>query len=286
MSILSLVNAACTRLIESGIRPEEAGFDAEVLARHLLGWDRATYFTERHRKVTRAFDKEYITLIARRARREPVAYLTGQREFWGLEFAITPDTLIPRPETELLIETVLHLRPDRSIDGVLVDVGTGSGCIAVVLAIEFPNMTIVATDISQPALAVAQANAKRHGVSERIEWRHGPQLAGLSGPIDLIVSNPPYVTAQAMQHLAPEVRNHEPHVALHGGTGGTRTLRALIAEASVKLVNNGSLVVEFGCDQEAVFRQVVNAAHLTDTQVLHDIQGLPRVGVATSRTNR
>ena len=286
MSILSLVNAACTRLIESGIRPEEAGLDAEVLARHLLGWDRATYFTERHQKMTRAFDKEYISLIARRARREPVAYLTGMREFWGLEFTVTPDTLIPRPETELLIETVLQLRPDRSINGVLVDVGTGSGCIAVVLAVEFPNMTIVATDISKPALAVAQANAKRHGVSDRIELRHGPQLAGLSGSLDLIVSNPPYITAQAMQHLAPEVRDHEPHLALNGGAGGTETLRALIEKTSLKLANNGSLIVEFGCDQEAVFRQIANATHLTDIQVVHDIQGLPRVGVATCRNNR
>ena len=116
--------------------------------------------------------------------------------------------------------------------------------------------------------------------------RHGPQLAGLSGPLDLIVSNPPYVTAQAMQYLAPEVRDHEPHLALNGGASGTETLRALIERTSLKLVNNGSLIVEFGSDQEAVFRQIANATHLTDIQVVHDIQGLPRVGVATYRNNQ
>ena len=286
MSISSRVCTARARLIESGIRPGEAGLDAEVLARHLLGWDRATYFTARHRDVDRRFDARYEALVARRAQREPLAHLTGQREFWGLEFRVTPDVLIPRPETELLIETVLTLRPDRSKSGTLVDVGTGSGCIAVALAIELPAMTVIATDTSQAALEVARANATRHGVAEHIDWRHGSLLAGFSGPVDLIVSNPPYVSALAIQHLEPEIRDHEPHLALNGGSDGAVPLRALVAEAGVALVDDGLLVVEFGCNQETAFRQIIAMSGLSDPKVVRDLQGLPRIGVAAYRDSR
>jgi release factor glutamine methyltransferase len=212
--------------------------------------------------------------------------LTGQREFWGLEFRVTPDVLIPRPETELLIETVLTLRPDRSKSGTLVDVGTGSGCIAVALAIELPAMTVIATDTSQAALEVARANATRHGVAEHIDWRHGSLLAGFSGPVDLIVSNPPYVSALAIQHLEPEIRDHEPHLALNGGSDGAVPLRALVAEAGVALVDDGLLVVEFGCNQETAFRQIIAMSGLSDPKVVRDLQGLPRIGVAAYRDSR
>ena len=215
-----------------------------------------------------------------------MAHLTGQREFWGLEFRVTPDVLIPRPETELLIETVLTLRPDRSKSGTLVDVGTGSGCIAVALAIELPAMTVIATDTSQAALEVARANATRHGVAEHIDWRHGSLLAGFSGPVDLIVSNPPYVSALAIQHLEPEIRDHEPHLALNGGSDGAVPLRALVAEAGVALVDDGLLVVEFGCNQETAFRQIIAMSGLSDPKVVRDLQGLPRIGVAAYRDSR
>ena len=215
-----------------------------------------------------------------------MAHLTGQREFWGLEFRVTPDVLIPRPETEFLIETVLTLRPDRSKSGTLVDVGTGSGCIAVALAIELPAMTVIATDTSQAALEVARANATRHGVAEHIDWRHGSLLAGFSGPVDLIVSNPPYVSALAIQHLEPEIRDHEPHLALNGGSDGAVPLRALVAEAGVALVDDGLLVVEFGCNQETAFRQIIAMSGLSDPKVVRDLQGLPRIGVAAYRDSR
>ena len=283
MTIVSTVAHGQARLIDAGIPPEAARIDAEVLARHLLGWDRATYVSERHRPVDRAFDTRYAALITRRVGREPVAHLVGYREFWGLELAVTPDVLIPRPETELVVETALRLRSARPGDFLLADVGTGSGCLAIALATEFPAARVIATDMSAAALDVAQANAARHGVADRITWYHGRDLAGAPRPVDLIVSNPPYVPAAAIDALAPEVRDHEPRIALNGGPDGTVALRAVIADADGALAPDGDLIVEFGSDQESAFREIVAGTGLRVTRVVRDLQGLARVGVAARR---
>jgi|TARA_B100002003_G_scaffold249038_1_gene284295 release factor glutamine methyltransferase len=283
VSILSTVDAARARLIASGIQPDEAGLDAEVLARHLLGWDRATYFTARHREPDDRFATTYGVLVERRAGREPLAHLTGRREFWGLDFLVTPDVLIPRPETEHLVETALRFRPDRAALGLVVDVGTGSGCVAIALAVELPAVRIVATDLSQAALEVAQTNARRLKVADRITWRLGSLLAGLSEAADLIVSNPPYCATTVFSTLEPEVRDHEPRLALDGGGDGTTPLQALVAEAGAHLVDGGRLAVEFGYDQEADFRRVVAAHGLADIEIVRDLQGHPRVGTAVRR---
>ena len=284
MTIGAVVETARARLIASGIAPEDAGLDAEVLARHLLGWDRATYFSERHRHIDRAFDGRYAELIARRAGREPVAHLTGHRDFWGLEFGVTPDVLIPRPETELVVEAALGLRIEPTDDVVVADVGTGSGCLTIALAVAWPAARIVATDVSLAALAVARTNAEGHGVADRISWRHGRGLAGLAAPVDLIVSNPPYIPASSIPELAPEVRDYEPRIALDGGTDGTAALRELAAEADAALAPDGALVVEFGCGQEAAVRRLVGPTRLTVIDVLRDLQGLPRVAVVQRRS--
>ncbi len=283
MTIVSTVANGQARLIDAGIPPEAARIDAEVLARHVLGWDRATYVSECHRPVDRAFDTRYAALITRRVGREPVAHLVGYREFWGLELAVTPDVLIPRPETELVVETALRLWSARPGDFLLADVGTGSGCLAIALATEFPAARVIATDMSAAALDVAQANAARHGVADRITWYHGRDLAGAPRPVDLIVSNPPYVPAAAIDALAPEVRDHEPRIALNGGPDGTVALRAVIADADGALAPDGDLIVEFGSDQESAFREIVAGTGLRVTRVARDLQGLARVGVAARR---
>jgi len=283
MTIVSTVAHGQARLIDAGIPPEAARIDAEVLARHVLGWDRATYVSECHRPVDRAFDTRYAALITRRVGREPVAHLVGYREFWGLELAVTPDVLIPRPETELVVETALRLRSARPGDFLLADVGTGSGCLAIALATEFPAARVIATDMSAAALDVAQANAARHGVADRITWYHGRDLAGAPRPVDLIVSNPPYVQAAAIDALAPEVRDHEPRIALNGGPDGTVALRAVIADADGALAPDGDLIVEFGSDQESAFRKIIAGTGLRVTRVVLDLQGLARVGVAARR---
>ena len=283
MTIVSTVANGQARLIDAGIPPEAARIDAEVLARHVLGWDRATYVSECHRPVDRAFDTRYAALITRRVGREPVAHLVGYREFWGLELAVTPDVLIPRPETELVVETALRLRSARPGDFLLADVGTGSGCLAIALATEFPAARVIATDMSAAALDVAQANAARHGVADRITWYHGRDLAGAPRPVDLIVSNPPYVPAAAIDALAPEVRDHEPRIALNGGPDGTVALRAVIADADGALAPDGDLIVEFGSDQESAFREIVAGTGLRVTRVVRDLQGLARVGVVARR---
>ena len=283
MTIVSTVANGQARLIDAGIPPEAARIDAEVLARHVLGWDRATYVSGRHRPVDRAFDTRYAALITRRVGREPVAHLVGYREFWGLELAVTPDVLIPRPETELVVETALRLRSARPGDFLLADVGTGSGCLAIALATEFPAARVIATDMSAAALDVAQANAARHGVADRITWYRGRDLAGAPRPVDLIVSNPPYVPAAAIDALAPEVRDHEPRIALNGGPDGTVALRAVIADADGALAPDGDLIVEFGSDQESAFREIVAGTGLRVTRVVRDLQGLARVGVVARR---
>ena len=187
------------------------------------------------------------TLVERRASREPVAFITGRREFWGLDFEVSPDVLIPRPETELIVEAVCDRRRRDDVR-TIVDVGTGSGCLAVVLAREFPSATVVATDISDAALAVANRNARRHQVDDRVTFVRGDLLDAVQGPVDVIVSNPPYVSSAV--ELSPEIVNFEPPVALYSGLDGLTLVRRLIAEARSRLAPGGLFAVEFGLGQD------------------------------------
>ena len=201
-------------LIASGVERDAAGIDAEVLARHALGWDRAKLIADGRGPAPDTFVARYAPLVDRRSRREPVAMITGRREFWGLDFEVTPDVLIPRPESELIVEAVCARRrggwPAR-----ILDVGTGSGCLAVALAHELPDARLVATDISAAALTVAARNAARHGVAGRIQFVRGNFLAPIAGPVDVVVSNPPYVPATVQ--LSPDITYYEPAVALYSG---------------------------------------------------------------------
>ena len=341
MTVLDEVRAAHRRLVTAGLRQDDAAGDAEVLARHALGWDRATYLCRRREPPPDRFAADYRALVGRRARREPVSAITGRREFWGLTFEVGPAVLTPRPETELLVEWSLRLVGARRGDRLrVVDVGTGSGCLAVALARELPAARVVASDVSAAAITVARRNARTHGVAGRIRWvvaslldgirpaerapgragghgtdaghraaaepgvpagpavltqrgaPAGPGAAGrgaaagpaaatgsaaAGGGVDLIVANLPYVPSAATRVLSPEVRDHEPRLALDGGGDGLGPLRALIAAVPAHLAPGGHLMVEFGAGQEDAVRSLVaSAPRLALLDVAGDLAGIPR----------
>jgi release factor glutamine methyltransferase len=271
-------------LAAAGISAEEAAFDAELLARHALGWDRARIVVEGRDPVPPGFDERYDPLVARRAAREPIAYITGHREFWGLDFEVTPDVLIPRPETELIIEEAIAAFAEQP-PGRIVDVGTGSGCLVIPLALQFPESDVVATDISARALEVARRNAARHGVANRIALLEEDLLPPLQS-IDLIVSNPPYVAEASAPSLPLEVRGHEPRAALFGGTDGLDTYRRLLPAARQGLSRDGRAIVEVGYDQADAVTALATASGLRLLRARQDLQGITRTLVFEARDER
>ncbi|MDP1571158.1 MAG: peptide chain release factor N(5)-glutamine methyltransferase [Vicinamibacterales bacterium] len=286
MTIRDHLREARQQLAAAGIPEDEAVRDAALLARHVLGWDRARLVVGEPDPAPPAFADAYARLVARRAAREPVAYLRGVQEFYGRDFAVSSAVLIPRPETEFAVEEALACLAELDMppEPRVVDVGTGSGCIGITLALEWPSAHVVGTDISETALAVAQANAARHGVDGRLTWWHGPYLAGLAPPLDLVVSNPPYVADHYVDALVPEVADHEPHVALFGGRDGLRDVRELVRQAGERLRPGGWLVMEIGDAQdEAVRRLIADTPGLTLVRMRDDLQGIPRTAVLRRR---
>jgi release factor glutamine methyltransferase len=267
------------RLVRAGIAREEAALDAEVIARHVLDCDRATFLIRARDPLPSAFDRLFEDLVQRRLAREPVAYITGQKEFWGLEFEVTPAVLIPRPETELIIEESLAALPARDTVHHIIDVGTGSGCLAVALAIEFSGAHVVATDSSEAALDIAGRNCSRHNVTSRVSLIHTNLLDGRLERADLIVSNPPYVPDSDAPGLQPEVVRYEPQSALFAGDDGLEIIRRLFAATSDRLADGGRLIVEFGLGQETALREAARRAGWTVDRVRRDLQGIPRVAV-------
>ena len=269
-------------LAAAGIARDEAALDAELLARYALGWDQARLILSRLQKLPDGFEEKYAPLVARRASREPASQILGTREFWGLDFHVTPAVLIPRPETEFVVEEALErLRPLHGAR--LADVGTGSGCIAVALAHELPDCHVVATDVSSDALVVARANAETHGVAGRIEFIAASYLGGVEGDFDLIAANPPYVRDRDKPALAPDVR-HEPDVALFGGETGLRDVEAVLDTAIAKLRRSGWLVMEFGFGQDDAVEALVRAREdLQLVRIRQDLQGIPRTAIIQRR---
>jgi len=215
-----------------------------VLLAHVLGTSRTALLTHPERALTPGQLSSYRTLVRRRASGYPLPYLTGHVEFYGLEFEVTPEVLIPRPETETLVDLALARQP-----ATIVDVGTGSGCIAVSLAVCLPEAAIYAIEISSAALSVARRNTERHGVTERVRLIVGDVLTPRPGPADLIVSNPPYIPTSQCASLPISVRNHEPRLALDGGPDGLSIVRRLLAQAPAVLRPGGALLIEIGADQ-------------------------------------
>jgi len=284
MTIVSRVAAARQRLRASGITAAEADLDARLLAEHILGWDAARFFTSGTEPEPAGFASQYEAVVDRRAAREPIAYLVGRREFWGLPLEVSPAVLIPRPETELIVEAAIELFPSQTDRITVVDVCTGSGCLAVALAHERAAATIVATDISEEALAVARRNAGLHGFLDRVHFVCGDLLEPIAGSCDLIVSNPPYVAERARPALQPEVRDHEPAVALFSGHDGLDAIRRLIHQAPLRLRAGGYLVCEFGYGQEQEVEDLLSAStELHRVGLRRDLQGIARTAVARRR---
>ena len=279
MTYFEAVTRARAALVQAGIQPATAALDADLLARDAAGCDLETWLLRRVEAVGDGFTERYERAIRRRLTREPVAYIRGVQEFWGRPFTVTSAVLIPRPETELLVETAAAYLRERPF-AIVVDVGTGSGCIAITLAAEHPTVQVYAVDVSAAALAVARENARRHGVQDRVQFCVGEYLAGAPLPLDLIVTNPPYVAEHDRPGLSPEVRDHEPAVALYGGDDGWRDIRVILQHAATALRPDGRLMMEVGYGQaDRLAAEVSTTGLLRLEKAQEDLQGIARVGV-------
>ena len=286
MTLRQRLLAARARLIAAGVDNNEAVLDTNLLARHVLGYSRSEMLLRQDDPTPDGFEDAFNALIERRARREPAAYIRGLQEFWSRDFEVTPDVLIPRPESELIVEELLALLPidAPALPRRVADIGTGSGCIAVTVAAERPHVHLVATDISRPALDVARKNAARAGVSPRIEFLECAYLSGTTGTFDFILSNPPYVTAAEYEQLQPEVREYEPEIALQAGEDGLRDIRQIVDVAAERLKPGGTLFMEIGHQQaEAIAELVKEFPSLTLARISNDLQRIPRVAVIERR---
>jgi release factor glutamine methyltransferase len=252
-----------------------------VLLAAATGVDRAAALTRPETVVPAPAARVYATLLQRRAAREPLAYVVGYKEFWSLEFEVSPAVLIPRPETELLVEIALELVKDPpSVSPSICDVGTGSGCIAIALARELAHASIVAVDQSAAALEVARRNAVKHAVADRIELVAADLFGAIrSRRFDLVVTNPPYVAAEDLADLEPELR-WEPDSALNGGAGGLNIIRRLLAETAAALVPKGWVVMEIGAQQRDAVEALAVECGFTNCRVRLDYAGLPSLLVA------
>jgi release factor glutamine methyltransferase len=269
---------------------------AELLLLHATGRNRTSLYAHPEDPLTEAELQTYFRMLEQRAAGVPTQHLTGKQEFWGMEFEVTPDVLIPRPETEHLIEVALDrlaLRDLRRLhkqnmtgEGLLfADIGTGSGCIAVALAKEFPAAEIYALDISSAALAVAERNATRLGFSDRIHFQQSNLLAVHKSPVashkspvfDLIASNPPYIGRREAATLAREVREHEPEIALYGGEEGYELYADLVMQAAAHLKPGGVLVLELGHDSLPAVQPLFDTPDWINIGVTNDLAGIPRV---------
>jgi release factor glutamine methyltransferase len=242
------INAATQRLEEAGI--DSARLDAQVILAHILGVGRSWLFAH-HEVVLDAEQAQRSTeFIARRVAYEPVAYLVGQREFYGLELAVNQHVLIPRPETEMLVDAVLdHLAERSPARLTIADVGTGSGAIALAIAANAPDAKIYATDISAEALAVAKRNIDRLDTRSQIQLCHGDLLTALPGCVDVVVANLPYINSTEYERLMPDVRDYEPQLALEGGQTGLDAIVRLFEQLPARLQPDGLVVLEIGYDQ-------------------------------------
>jgi release factor glutamine methyltransferase len=259
--------------------------NAELLLRFTLKCDRAYLFAHPERELTADENARYEAVLGERARGVPAQYITGHQEFWGMDLIVTPAVLIPRPETEHLIETVLDVArvggqecPPHTSPFRIVDVGTGSGCIALALAKEFPDAEIVATDISSAALEIAQANAARFQFEERIQFLQADLLEGLSAPFDLVVSNPPYVGESDEDQVQLEVRKFEPRNAVFAGPTGIEVIARLIPQANAALRPGGWLVLEISGSIASPIVKLLEG--WDDVRIIPDLQSIPRVVMA------
>jgi release factor glutamine methyltransferase len=272
---LAVLDWTSQRFTEAGI--DSARLEAQLLLAHVLGCSRMQLYTGFDRPLGDDELAGYRALIKRRLGGEPVAYLLGEQELWGLPFFVDASVLIPRPDTETVIEVALGLRPDRAAACRVLDLCTGSGAIAISLAKELPGAQVIATEVSPEAVAVARRNAERNGLADRVEVRAGDLFAPVAGErFDLVVSNPPYIASSIIPTLSREVQR-EPRLALDGGADGLVFYDRICAAAPEHLLPGGALVVEHGFDQaEAVHARFV-AAGFVEIALVHDLGKNPRV---------
>jgi release factor glutamine methyltransferase len=260
-------------LADNGV--EDAILEGEVLLRHLLGIDRTQLFSNPEIELDTGREKELEQLLMRRVRGEPSAYITGHREFYGLDFIVDRNVLIPRPETELLVEKAIGIAQHSNIS-VIVDAGTGCGAVAIALAVYLPQVRIYATDISSTALGVARANCEKHSVSDRIILLHGDMLTPVPEETDMIVANPPYVKTQDIKDSVP--LSYEPAAALNGGTEGLDKLKQLFEQARSKLKPGGCVLAEVGKGQAAKIKAFLKKQFPeARVETYADIAGIKRV---------
>lgn len=258
---------------------ESPRLDAEILLAHARGCPRIQLYTNYDEPLTDTQRATMRDLVKRRAAAEPVAYLVGHREFFGLEFQVAKDVLIPRPDTETLIVEAIELLKPQVAPRVL-DIGSGSGCIVISLAVNCPNAEVTAIDLSEAALGIARQNADKHEVASRIRFLQGDLFAPLTTgeQFDLIASNPPYIASAEIETLAADVRLHEPRLALDGGPDGLDVIRRLVADASQHLAPQGKLLIEISDEQADAVTQLLAAnGHYDDIAVLKDLAKQPRV---------
>ena len=258
----------------AGKEIDSARLDAELLLAATLGLDRVGLYVNFEKPLDAAELAAFRERVQRRAQREPVQYILGETEFWSLSFNVGPDVLVPRADTEVLVEEAL-----ARIEGParVLDVGTGSGAIAIALTHEKPEILVTAIDCSEPALEVARTNAQRHGLADRVTCLAGDLASLPAGPFEVIVSNPPYIPSGDWQKLMPEVRDYEPRLALDGGDDGLEAYRQLAVQAGQVLVPGGWLLVEVGIGQAADVSVLFKAAGLVEIGQRDDYAGIPRV---------
>ena len=284
ISLFEKMAHARARLVAAAVRPEDAAVDVDVYVRTILGWDKATLVTRLRESSPDGLEPRFSEWISRRERREPTAYILGTREFWGRDFLVTPAVLVPRPETEFIVEEAIPLVHDIAVPRVA-DIGTGSGILAVTLAAELPAAEVVATDLSGDALDVARQNAERLGVADRVTFIKTSYLDDVDGIFDLVVANPPYVRDGDKIALSRDVR-HEPEVALFGGPDGLRDVGGVLDAAVQRVKPGGWFVMEFGYGQEDDVCRLVGArASLRLQRVRDDLQGIARTAVIQRRGN-
>jgi release factor glutamine methyltransferase len=280
MTLREALTVAAAQLANDEHLRATATRDAELLLLHILQIPRTTLIAHPGRELSATQRTAYEDSIARRLHHEPVQYITGQQEFYGLTLKVAPAVLIPRPETEHLVEAVLKLLPaDQPLK--IADIGTGSGAIAIALAIHLPQATITALDVSAEALAIATANAREHKVADRISFLQSDLLSALdrgAEAFDAIVSNPPYVAETDRDTLHPQVRDHEPATALFAGETGLDIYRRLIPQAHTALKPNGLLALEIGHDQQNAVAALLQKWH--NLSFVNDLQRIPRVALA------
>ncbi len=266
--------ALAQRFREAGL--DSADLDARILVGHALGLDHAKLAVHSERPLTEQERQAIDALGAQRLAREPVARILGAKEFWGLTFALNADTLVPRPDTETIVEAALSSIDDHGRPLRIADLGTGSGALLLALLSELPAATGIGTDISSGALACARNNAAALGLAARAAFIACDYGAALSGPLDLVVSNPPYIAHDVIATLDPEVRDFDPALALNGGQDGLTGYRAIAADAARLLAPKGVLVLELGAGMRPAVEEVFTACGLAVAGVRDDLSGIPR----------